>query len=97
MTDQEIRQARVRNGADPDAATDPRPLYEIALEILTSWEKPYFGAVPYLTAMASMDSVDSKFGVEDGDMIVRYFLVNAQTWRGETARRVKAELKAMLK
>jgi len=30
-------------------------------------------------------------------MIVRYFLSNATTWRGETARRIKAELKQMLK
>ena len=29
-------------------------------------------------------------------MIVRYFLSNATTWRGEDARRIKAELKALL-
>jgi hypothetical protein len=27
---------------------------------------------------------------------VRYFLANASSWRGETARRIKAELNAML-
>jgi len=28
---------------------------------------------------------------------VRYFLSNATTWRGDTARRIKAELKEMLR
>jgi hypothetical protein len=28
---------------------------------------------------------------------VRYFLANATSWKGETARAIKAELKAMLK
>jgi len=35
--------------------------------------------------------------MDSGDSIVRYFLSNASTWRGETARRVKKELNAMLK
>jgi len=36
------------------------------------------------------------YGMDDGDGLVRYFLANARTWRGEVAKRVKAELKEML-
>ena len=34
---------------------------------------------------------------DDGGSIVLYFLSNATTWRGEDARRIKAELKSLLK
>jgi hypothetical protein len=74
-----------------------RPLYVIAAEIFENWQKPYFGAVPYLKAMYALNSMDDMYGFDSADMIVRYFLSNATTWRGETARRVKSELKSMLK
>jgi hypothetical protein len=73
-----------------------RPLREIAAEIQENWKNVYFGAVPYLDAMGGLEAIDGYFGVDDARTIVRYFLSNAATWRGETARRVKAELKAML-
>lgn len=76
-------------------AEDPRPLHMIANEIKKDWKKVYFGAVPYLHAMAGMDSIDEDYGYDSGVSIVVYFLANAQTWRGATARRVKKELKAM--
>jgi hypothetical protein len=75
-----------------------RPLYEIAREIRTDWgPKVNFGARPYLDAMASLGSINDTYGADSADMIVRYFLGNAGTWRGDTAKRVKAELKGMLK
>ena len=74
-----------------------RPLYEIAADIRRNWLKPYFGAVPYIEAMGSLNSISDNYGFDSGDSIVRYFLSNAATWRGEDARRVKAELKGMLK
>jgi hypothetical protein len=75
-----------------------RPLHEIAREIRKDWgAKVYFGAKPYLDAMASLDSVDDNYGWDSGKTIVLYFLGNASTWRGETAKRIKAELKAMAK
>lgn len=73
-----------------------RSLMAIAEEIRTDWAKPYFGAVPYLEAMRHLVSVSDMYGLDTADGIVRYFLANAGTWRGETARRVKAELKAMV-
>lgn len=74
-----------------------RPIYEIAAEIRRDWTRPYFGAVPYLEAMYSLETVRNNFHYDDGKSIVLYFLANANTWKGETARRVKAELKALCK
>ena len=74
-----------------------RSLSAIAREIRRDWRNVWFGAVPYLDAMASLDSVQDKYGCDSAASIVRYFLGNAAQWRGETARRVKAELKAMVK
>lgn len=77
-------------------STQTRPLSVIAREIKADWTKPYFGAVPYLAAMATLNSIDDKYINDSADDIVLYFLSNAKTWRGETAKRVKAELKAMV-
>lgn len=74
-----------------------RPLSKIAWEIKGDWDKPHFGAVPYLDAMMSMISINDDYGFDSGKSIVIYFLANAQTWRGETARTIKKELKTMLK
>ncbi len=75
----------------------PRSIGEIAAEIEDDWKRPYFGAMPYLRAMHSLVSVTDRFGYDSADDVIRYFLVNASTWRGETARRVKAELREMIK
>ena len=71
-----------------------RPLYEIAKEIRQDWgAKVYFGAKPYLSAMATLDKISDNYGADSGKSVVLYFLSNASTWRGETAKRIKAELK----
>jgi hypothetical protein len=72
-----------------------RTLSEIAREIRQDWKNVYFGAVPYLHAMGAMGAISENYGLDSGKSIVLYFLANANTWRGETARRVKAELKKM--
>ncbi len=74
-----------------------RPLCDIAREIRKDWKKPYFGAVPYLSAMGDLSSISDMYGADDARSIVLYFLSNASTYRGETARRVKKELNQMLK
>lgn len=76
---------------------EARPIWKIANEIMADWPNPYFGAVPYLTAMLDLDKISDPYGLDSGESIVLYFLSNANTWRGETARRVKAELKQMVK
>jgi hypothetical protein len=77
--------------------TMTRSIAAIAQEIRRDWTKPYFGAVPYLQAMYSLDDISDDYGADSGKSIVLYFLSNASTWKGETARRIKAELKAMAK
>jgi len=72
-----------------------RPLYENAREIEKDWKRPYFGAVPYLEAMGYLNSIEDNFIEDSGKSVVLYFLANANTWRGEVARRVKTELKSM--
>ena len=72
-----------------------RKLSEIAKDILQHWKNPYFGAKPYIQAMAQIPSAepDANYGYETAEDIVIYFLANATTFRGEDARRIKAELK----
>jgi hypothetical protein len=81
---------------DDPSGTGHRSLSEIASEIYADWQNVYFGAVPYLEAMSTLDSIDDSYGADDARMIVSYFLTNTRGWRGETAKRIKAELKAML-
>lgn len=72
-----------------------RPLYEIAADIRANWTKPYFGAVPYLEAMELLDKITDDFVCDSGRSVVTYFLANASTFRGDAARRIKAELKGL--
>lgn len=75
-----------------------RNLSTIAAEIRKDWgSKVNFAAKPYLSAMASLDSINDQYGYDDARSIVLYFLSNASSWRGENAKRIKAELKALAK
>ena len=74
-----------------------RPIYEIAMEIEQDWKKPYFGAVPYLEAMFSLSKITDMYGLDTVKSVVLYFISNASSWRGETAKRIKTELKEMVK
>ena len=47
--------------------------------------------------MMSLKSVDEPFYADSGRSVVQYFLANAGGWRGEDARRLKRELKELLK
>jgi hypothetical protein len=60
------------------------------------WNGVYFGAVPYLQAMFDIETMTDRYGADSARTIVSYFLSNASTWRGPTARIVKAELKRRL-
>ena len=77
--------------------TNARPLYEIANDIKKDWKNVNFAAKPYLNAMATLTSVNDNYMFDSAKTIVLYFLGNAGSWRGETAKRIKAELKAMVK
>jgi hypothetical protein len=73
------------------------PLGKLAESIAVDWKNVWFGARPYLDAMLTLDSINQNFGLDSGREIVTYFLANAQTYRGENARRLKAELHRRLK
>ena len=73
-----------------------RPLYTIAADIRSDWKKVNYAAVPYLDAMQQLNSIDDNFILDSARSIVRYFLSNARSWHGEKARKIKAELKAMI-
>lgn len=76
------------------AAAAARPLHTIAQEIRKDWgSKLNYAARPYLDAMGSLENISDSYGCDSGKSVVLYFLSNASTWRGETAKRVKAELK----
>lgn len=72
-----------------------RKLSEIAKDILQHWKNPYFGAKPYIQAMLLINSAEpnAPYLSESAEDIVAYFLANATTFRGEDAKRIKAELK----
>jgi len=45
--------------------------------------------------MQSLDSIEDNYYEDSGKSVVLYFLANAQTWKGEKARSIKAELKKL--
>ena len=77
--------------------TEQRNLWEISREIRRDWKNPYFGALPYMGAMSTLNGIDDTYIEDDARSIVLYFLSNATGWRGEVAKRVKKELRGMLK
>lgn len=75
-----------------------RPLYIIANEICkdwTNWRKSY--AYEYIKAMACLDKIEDNYYFDSGREIVLRFLSNSSGWRGEKARLIKTELRAMIK
>jgi hypothetical protein len=72
-----------------------RSLSTIASEIRRDWPKVNFAAKPYLSVMAGLDSINDSYGYDSARSVVLYFLSNASSWRGDNAKRIKAELKAM--
>ena len=75
-----------------------RPIYKIAEDISKDWGyKVNYGAKPYLQAMFTLTNIDDYYHCDTAENIVRYFLSNARAWRGDNAKRIKNELKNLLK
>lgn len=74
-----------------------RSIATIATEIRADWAKVNYAAEPYLLAMEDLTSVNDSYGYDDAKGIILRFLNNATGWRGETAKRIKAELREMVK
>jgi hypothetical protein len=77
--------------------TKHKALSVYAYEIKKDWAKVNFGAAPYLNAMFTLNQVTDNYYQDSAKSVVLYFLANAGTWRGETAKRIKAELKELVK
>lgn len=74
-----------------------RSLSVIAADIHRHWTNPSIYARPYLEAMSCLSSIRGRYYEDSAESVVLYFLSNASGWRGEDAKRIKAELKSMLK
>lgn len=72
-----------------------RPLHVIARDIYQAWPKVNYAAKPYLEAMRDLSSINDRYGYDDARSIVLYFLSNAASFRGDTAKILKLELKAI--
>ena len=72
-----------------------RPIYEIAADINLHWKNVNYAAKPYLDAVFSITTIDEMYFADTARSIVLYFLGNARSFRGEDAKRLKAELKAL--
>jgi hypothetical protein len=85
--------------------TNTRPLYAIAGDIHREasaefqkrgvWPSWYQYASHYLEAMGDLSDINENYYADSGKSIVLYALSNLQNWRGDTARAIKAELKAI--
>lgn len=75
--------------------TENRSIRSIALDIRKEWTKVNYAAKPYLEAMMELDSINDKYGFDNARSIILYFLSNASSFRGERAKALKAELKAL--
>lgn len=73
-----------------------RPICDIAREVREVWPKVNYAAEPYLDAMESLDQVSENYYADTGKSVVLYFLSNTGSWRGEDAKRIKAELRAIV-
>jgi hypothetical protein len=73
-----------------------RSISAIARDIRSDWgSKVNYAAKPYLQAMLSIDEHCPNYGNDSGESIVRYFLCNAASYRGEKAKALKKELKTL--
>jgi hypothetical protein len=68
---------------------------EIVATIRADWANPSFAAVPYLEALEGLQSWESRYMFDDARGLAAYLLANLGSYRGETARSVKATLKAV--
>jgi hypothetical protein len=73
-----------------------RPLGEIALEIQKEWRHLTYAAVTPVAAMHHLRHIDDRYGAHPARAVVRDFLGCSASWKGPTARRIKAELAGLL-
>ena len=70
---------------------------EIAYAIAKDWKNVSPYAVDYLNAMKEINDIEGNYIHDSAKSVVLYFLANAGSYRGESARSYKSILKAMVK
>jgi hypothetical protein len=75
--------------------TEKRAIRSIALDIRKEWANVNYAAKPYLDAMLELNSINDRYHEDSAKSVVLYFLSNASSFRGERAKVLKAELKAL--
>lgn len=82
--------------------TTVRPLHVIGMELLGHLRKlpeshmGYWAGIPYSRPLIYLQDTNDVYGADSADSIIRYALGNLSSWRGEDAKRIRAELKAHL-
>jgi hypothetical protein len=76
---------------------EPLKLKEVAFAIEKDWVKVSPYAQPYLDAMKQLDSINDSYYADTAKSVVLYFLANASSYRGESAKPFKAYLKGLVK
>ena len=71
-----------------------RTFSEIAQEVLS-----FGGALPYLQALLECNTTNKNalYYFETVESVTNYLLSNLTSWKGDDARRIKDELKSMIK
>lgn len=86
-----------------ERSTLARQIQDIAYEIARLWDSERTkgnyqnDAKPYLRAMFYLVSIKDNYGLDSGHDIVQRFLCNVGGWRGDDARRIKHELRELLR
>ena len=73
-----------------------RLICHIARDIRIDWKNIKYSAKPYLDALTQVHDVNDRFGYDDARSLIKYFLANASTYRGENAKKYKLELKNLI-
>lgn len=81
----------------PNQFPNHRPIRFIANDIEMDWGNMSPYAKPYWEAMQQLNWITDTYYYDSAESVLRYFLANANTWKGETAKRIKQEIKDILK
>lgn len=80
-----------------NTTTTLRPLCDIAADILAAAPGAQtWAAQPYLDGLSYCWTRHDTYGFDSAESLILYALSNLRSFRGEDARRLKAELKAHL-
>lgn len=74
-----------------------RKIKEIAYDIAKDWSNVNYAALPYLTALMTVNSINDNYHFDNARSLINYFLSNAASYRTKQAKVYKNELRQILK